>query len=136
LRSRHLIISARSLYLANQLTHVRGLLEQSGVTVIAFKGPTLAALAYREPGLREFSDLDLLVPFFEFPAARQTLIPHGYRPRCANARVLTSAVFQCYEDTLPRVTPWRCSTSIGAPSPATSISPIPLYCGPAHSASN
>jgi len=99
LRSRHLVISARSLYLANQLTHVCGLLEQSGVSVIAFKGPTLAALAYREPGLREFSDLDLLVPFFEFPAARQTLIAHGYRPRCADARALTSAVFQCYEDT-------------------------------------
>ena len=99
LRSRHLVISARSLYLANQLTYVCGLLAQCGVTAIAFKGPTLAALAYPEPGLREFSDLDLLVSFSEFPAARQILIAHGYRPRCADARALTSAVFQCYEDT-------------------------------------
>lgn len=98
LRSRHLVISARSLYLANQLTQVCGLLEQSGVTAIAFKGPTLAALAYREPSLREFSDLDLLVPFSEFPAAREILIDHGYRPRCSDVRALTSAVFQCYED--------------------------------------
>lgn len=98
LRSRHLIVSARSLYLVNELIRVCELLAKSGLTAIAFKGPTLAALAYREPGLREFSDLDLLVPFSEFPAARQALIAHGYRPRCADARPLTSAVFQCYED--------------------------------------
>jgi putative nucleotidyltransferase-like protein len=99
LRTRHLVISARSLYLTNELISVCELLEQSGVTAIAFKGPTLAAFAYRESGLREFSDLDLLVPLSEFPTARQTLIAHGYRPRCADACALTSSVFQCYEDT-------------------------------------
>jgi len=67
LRTRHLVISARSLYLTNELISVCELLEQSGVTAIAFKGPTLAAFAYRESGLREFSDLDLLVALSESP---------------------------------------------------------------------
>ncbi len=99
LRSRHLIISARSLYLANELIRVYELLAKSGVAAIAFKGPTLATLAYRDAGLREFSDLDMLVPFSEFATAREILIANGYRPRCANIRALTSSVFQSYEDT-------------------------------------
>lgn len=99
LRSRHLIISARSLYLANELIRVCELLATSGIAAIAFKGPTLAALAYREAGLREFSDLDMLVPFSEFAPAREILIANGYRPRCADPRALASSVFQSYEDT-------------------------------------
>jgi hypothetical protein len=98
-RSRHLIISARSLYLTNETIRVCGLLAKSGVTAIAFKGPTLATLAYREAGLREFSDLDLLVSFSEFATAREILIANGYRPRCADARALASSIFQSYEDT-------------------------------------
>ena len=98
LRTRYLTNSARNLYLANELLNVLDLLESNGVPAIAFKGPALAAAAYGEPGLREFSDLDILVQPSTFIRARQTLIEHGYRPRCSDQRALESAVFQCFED--------------------------------------
>jgi Uncharacterised nucleotidyltransferase len=98
LRTRHLTISARNLYLANELLTIIDLLEISGVPAIVFKGPTLAALAYDEPGLREFSDLDILVRPTAIARVRQTLAAHGYRPRCSDARAIESPIFQCYEE--------------------------------------
>jgi hypothetical protein len=51
----------RNLAMAAELRTVLGWLEAGGVEAIAFKGPTLAALVYENLGLREFSDLDVLV---------------------------------------------------------------------------
>jgi hypothetical protein len=50
------------------------------LSVIPYKGPTLAALAYGDLGLREFGDLDLLIRKEDFPAAQDLLIDHGYSP--------------------------------------------------------
>lgn len=98
LRARHLTVAARNLYLANELFKVIDLLDANGVPAIAFKGPTLAALAYDEAGLREFSDLDILVRPAAIARVRQTLIAHDYRPKCSDARVIESPVFQCIEE--------------------------------------
>jgi Uncharacterised nucleotidyltransferase len=43
-----------------------------GVNVIPSKGPTLAALAYGDLGLREFDDLDLLIARPDFMIDEQT----------------------------------------------------------------
>lgn len=99
LRARHLTISARALYLANQLPAVIEILQDVGVPALAFKGPTLAALAFDELGLREFSDLDVLVRPTAIACARRALIAHGYRPQCSDPRAIESPIFQCYEDT-------------------------------------
>jgi hypothetical protein len=99
LRTRHLTISARALFLANELLAVIEILDHDGIAAIAFKGPTLAAMAFDEPGLREFSDLDVLVRPAAITGARRSLIAHGYRPQCSDLRAVESPIFQCYEET-------------------------------------
>jgi hypothetical protein len=59
------------------------LLAGQGMNVIPFKGPTLAALAYGDLGLREFGDLDLLISKRDFMKAQESLIARGYEPEVA-----------------------------------------------------
>jgi hypothetical protein len=54
-------------------------LEADGVQPIPFKGPTLAAIAYQDLSLREFSDLDVLVQDADIAAAEGVLTATGYR---------------------------------------------------------
>jgi hypothetical protein len=56
------------------------LFAEHGINVIPFKGPTLAALAYGDLGLREFGDLDLLIDRRDFMKAQELLIARGYQP--------------------------------------------------------
>jgi hypothetical protein len=51
----------RNLSLTAELLRVIALLESNGVPAVAYKGPVLAATAYGDAALRQFSDLDLLV---------------------------------------------------------------------------
>jgi hypothetical protein len=51
----------RNLSLTAELLRVIALLESNGVPAVAYKGPVLAATAYGDTALRQFSDLDLLV---------------------------------------------------------------------------
>lgn len=55
-------------------------LEAAGVPAMAFKGPVLAATVYPDPGLREFVDLDLLVPEEDRERALRLLRAEGFRP--------------------------------------------------------
>jgi hypothetical protein len=45
-----------------------------------FKGPVLAQSVYGDPGLRSFSDLDLMISSADFERAKHTLAEIGYRP--------------------------------------------------------
>jgi Uncharacterised nucleotidyltransferase len=56
--------------------------------VVPFKGPILAQSLYGDPGLRSFSDLDLLISSTDFKRAKQALAEIGYSP----AKKLTPAV--------------------------------------------
>ncbi len=71
--------TARNLLLAAQLRTVLGWLQQADVPAIAFKGPSLAALAYGDISLREFVDLDVLVR----PADRDRAVGALLRAGCA-----------------------------------------------------
>jgi hypothetical protein len=51
-----------------------------GVSVIPFKGPTLAGLAYNDLGLREFGDLDLLIAKHDLMRAQELMLSQGYQP--------------------------------------------------------
>ena len=61
LASRFYSTVASNLVYSRQLLNTVAALEAAGVEAVAFKGPALAVQAYRHLGLREFSDLDIVV---------------------------------------------------------------------------
>jgi hypothetical protein len=65
---------------AELLRLVRGL-EGEGIPVLVHKGPAVARLAYGDAALREYGDLDLLLPHAEMPRARALLEHTGYLPK-------------------------------------------------------
>jgi Uncharacterised nucleotidyltransferase len=73
--------ASRSLYLTGQLTRILDRLAAEGVTAVPFKGPTLAALAYGNLGLREYLDLDILVRRDDVGRATAVLSSLAFRPR-------------------------------------------------------
>ena len=78
--------AASSLLLVRRLREVLAALEAAGVPALAYKGPAQAALAYGDPGLRPFTDLDLLVREPDLEAAAAALEAEGYRPLVPSAR--------------------------------------------------
>jgi hypothetical protein len=73
--------SGRRQYLlgAQQITKVLSEFERDGVPMIPLRGPALAELLYRDPSLRPFTDLDLLVREADLPRALHLLARLGYR---------------------------------------------------------
>jgi len=69
----------RSLRLAGDLVTIIDRLGSAGIPVLAFKGPTLAVLAYGDLGLRPCRDLDLLVHGRSLPAAERLVSALGYQ---------------------------------------------------------
>jgi len=65
--------------LSMELCGVIGLLSRCGIRSLPFKGPSLAASAYGDVWLRQFSDLDLMVRPDDVVAAKATLAEKGYR---------------------------------------------------------
>ena len=75
-------VSARRSYLlgARQLSELLAAFVGGRVPVMPLKGPALAATLYRDPGLRPFTDLDLLVRSADLPRALRVLSGLGYGP--------------------------------------------------------
>ena len=71
--------TVRNIILAEELIEILKLFKTQNILAIPFKGPLLAALAYRNLSLREFFDLDLWVHQRDFAAAQTVLESHGYR---------------------------------------------------------
>ena len=61
LAGQRVITTTRSVFLTSQLARIIPRFDADGIEALPFKGPTLAALAYGDVGLRVFSDLDILV---------------------------------------------------------------------------
>ncbi len=72
--------AARSLLLMAELVRLLDLFEQRQIPALAYKGPALASLLYGNVALRDFCDLDILVPEREVPRAKECLMTEGYRP--------------------------------------------------------
>ncbi len=64
-----------------RLGDVVGSLADVGVTALAYKGPVLSLQLYGDLALRQSVDLDLVVPFDTYDAARAALVRHGLPPR-------------------------------------------------------
>ena len=58
---------------------VRDVLEPLGIEYAFFKGPSLAYRYYQDPGLRQFRDIDLLIPRRHMLELGQRLREKGYR---------------------------------------------------------
>lgn len=61
-------------------------LDDAGVAVRVLKGPALAHLAYPDPSLRPFGDIDVLIPPEQLEAARDLLASAGGRRRFPEPR--------------------------------------------------
>jgi hypothetical protein len=80
LRQSFLENNLQNLFKTGELLKVLDVLGAHGIAAIPYKGPTLAALAYGNLALREFDDLDLLIPESDILRARDLLIAQGFRP--------------------------------------------------------
>lgn len=84
LRSYFFANARRNLLLTAELLGVLDLFETQGILAIPFKGPMLATLVYNDQSLRQYSDLDILIPERCVPTARDLVVSMGYRPDSAH----------------------------------------------------
>jgi hypothetical protein len=80
LRVRYHEVARRNLYQVVELLGILEDLDRDGVAAIPFKGPVLAETAYGNLGLREFTDLDVLVRPRDTERAIEILRGRGYEP--------------------------------------------------------
>jgi hypothetical protein len=74
--------SCRNLALTAELFRVLEALEKNGVCATPYKGPVLASQAYGDAAMRQFADLDIVVPQRQICAAHGTLLAIGFRLVC------------------------------------------------------
>jgi hypothetical protein len=79
--------TARNAALTDALKRVLVALSERGIDAIAFKGPVVAQLAYGDPALRRYRDLDILVRAADADAACEAMAALGFR----NADTFTPA---------------------------------------------
>ncbi len=72
---------SRNLLLTSELLKLVNKFESEQISVLSFKGPILAQIAYNHLGLRQFLDLDLLVKERQVIPAIHLLIGQGYQPQ-------------------------------------------------------
>ena len=70
----------RNLYLTRELFQVMDLLQGHDIATIPYKGPALAGRVYGDISLRQYADLDIIVPVKDVVRARALLMAAGYRP--------------------------------------------------------
>jgi hypothetical protein len=80
LRSHYRFNAVRNLLLAQELLNVLEQLKAYNIPAIPLKGSTLSIVAYGDLTIREFCDLDLLIPEEKFETAIHLLTSTGYRP--------------------------------------------------------
>lgn len=71
--------SCRNLAMTAELLRLMEAFESNGVLATPYKGPVLAAQAYGDVALRQFSDLDIMVPQRQIAAAHDVLLGLGFR---------------------------------------------------------
>ena len=82
----------RNLFLCSELLRIIELFRENGIASIPYKGPIVASLVYGDISLRQFADLDVIVPIPDVTKARALLVARGYRPERAMHRRATDAV--------------------------------------------
>jgi hypothetical protein len=71
--------AARNLSMTAELVRILALLEDHGIPALPYKGPLLAESIYGDVALRQFEDLDILVPESKVAEAEALLRQQGYQ---------------------------------------------------------
>lgn len=71
----------RALFLGGELARILDAFQSRKITAIPYKGPVLAAQAYGDSALRQFDDLDIIVPQRDLAAAHEAMLSLEYRAR-------------------------------------------------------
>ncbi|MTJ55292.1 nucleotidyltransferase family protein [Anabaena sp. UHCC 0253] len=87
LRLDFLAQTRRSLLLSGELVRLLNLFAEAKISVLPFKGPVLAASAYGNLSLRQFSDLDILVHPQDVEKAKQVFVSQGYSQKIERIEV-------------------------------------------------
>ena len=77
----YMAIAAHNLRATATLCRLQDLLEAQGIRLVPIKGPVLGVLAYGSTSMRQFEDLDLLVPVKDLLRAVDLLEQEGYSAR-------------------------------------------------------
>lgn len=80
LRGSYTAAALHNMFMTSELVSLMQTLEAKGIPAATIKGPSLALTAYGDPGLRLFSDLDILIHKTDFARARAVLADCGYQP--------------------------------------------------------
>jgi hypothetical protein len=78
LQQAYMANTARTAGMVRSLAVVMDALDAAGIPAVTFKGPTLAQLAYSDPGVRQFDDLDIVVPPRHLREAKRIAEGQGY----------------------------------------------------------
>ncbi len=73
-------VAARNLMFARTLSEVSHHLESAGISMLGFKGPALEAAVYPTDTIRDYGDLDVLVPQTDLVSAVTALTDIGFAP--------------------------------------------------------
>jgi hypothetical protein len=80
-RAEAMTTTARNLRLIAKLTEITGRAEAEEFALVPYKGAVLGEMAYGNPGLREFVDLDFILRHRDLGAACKLLEALGYEAR-------------------------------------------------------
>ena len=75
----NMTIVRRNMLMTGELLKIINLLKENGIEALAFKGPTLAQMAYGDITLREYGDLDILVKKEDIYRIDVLLKDRGYK---------------------------------------------------------
>jgi putative nucleotidyltransferase-like protein len=73
--------TACSLQMTAELFHVLEGFAETGIETLATKGPALSVRCYGDPGMRQYSDLDLVIREKDIRRATQAMLDLTYEPR-------------------------------------------------------
>ncbi|MGB7153104.1 MAG: nucleotidyltransferase family protein, partial [Candidatus Acidiferrales bacterium] len=76
----------RALFLTAELLRITDALRQKQIPALSYKGPVLGQLAYANPLLRQFDDLDIVVPQRFMPHVYEEMAALGYEAKFSRER--------------------------------------------------
>lgn len=86
-------VEAHGAFMTAELVRISAAFEKAGIPLLAFKGPVLSQQLYGHPGLRSFSDLDVIVSPRDADASEALLRTLGYRDTISGAERRTNRRF-------------------------------------------